>query len=419
MSRIATRTTATCEPVRPEERAGSGGASGRGAPWGPARSRRPAAPEEAASAAARPAAAPAAPPVAAPSAARARRTSSAPRPRRRSSSVGTAYAGASTVTDHARRRTSARWRPQARARWPTVSAGRRRSRPRRGRARSTAGSLHAPTSGWASAAVALTSALERPAQALRQAEVGADERVAPVDGRRRRAGRPGRSQPRMLAERGRRVAKCSSVKLDRITSNVSGGKASASRAQVDVANSSRCGSAPGRGVDVGPDEPADPRPERASAPRCGRSRRRARRRASVVAAPASASALAASARRRTRVERPTSPRPRRSASVRRVAGARLTRPSRRGFGDALGLEPALGVDRRLAAVGGRRHGLAVAMVVDVAGDEHALDLGAGLVVDDEVALRVDLEPVAEAVRVGRVADRDEQALDRPSRAPRR
>ena len=70
----------------------------------------------------------------------------------------------------------------------------------------------------------------------------------------------------------------------------------------------------------------------------------------------------------------------------------------RGLGDALRLEPALGVDRGLAAVAGRRHGLAVAMVVDVAGDEHAVDLRAGLVVDDEVALRVDLEPVAERRR---------------------
>ena len=64
-----------------------------------------------------------------------------------------------------------------------------------------------------------------------------------------------------------------------------------------------------------------------------------------------------------------------------------------------GLEPALGVDGGLAAVARRGDGLAVAMVVDVAGDEDALDLGVGLVVDDEVALRVDLEPVAERLGV--------------------
>ena len=45
----------------------------------------------------------------------------------------------------------------------------------------------------------------------------------------------------------------------------------------------------------------------------------------------------------------------------------------RGLGDAFGFEPALGVDRGLAAVGGCGHGLAVAMVVDVARDEHAID----------------------------------------------
>src|SRR6187200_678131 len=67
----------------------------------------------------------------------------------------------------------------------------------------------------------------------------------------------------------------------------------------------------------------------------------------------------------------------------------------RGFGDPLGLEPALGVDGGLAAVRGGRDGLPVAMIMDVAGDEHAVDLGAGLVVDDEVALLVDVEPVLE------------------------
>src|SRR5690242_21502202 len=44
-----------------------------------------------------------------------------------------------------------------------------------------------------------------------------------------------------------------------------------------------------------------------------------------------------------------------------------------GFGDALRLEPALGIDRRHAAVTRRGDGLPVAVVVHVAGDEHALD----------------------------------------------
>ena len=51
------------------------------------------------------------------------------------------------------------------------------------------------------------------------------------------------------------------------------------------------------------------------------------------------------------------------------------------------------------------------MVVDVAGDEDAVDLGAGLVVDDEVALLVDVEPVAEGLGVGAIADGDEDAVD--------
>ncbi len=55
------------------------------------------------------------------------------------------------------------------------------------------------------------------------------------------------------------------------------------------------------------------------------------------------------------------------------------------------------------------------MVVHVAGDEHAIDLRAGLVVDDEVACLVDLEPVAEGLRVGAIADRDEQAVERHAR----
>src|SRR5439155_16115633 len=80
------------------------------------------------------------------------------------------------------------------------------------------------------------------------------------------------------------------------------------------------------------------------------------------------------------------------------------------LGDSLGLEPALGVDRGLAAVTRGGDCLAVAVIVDVAGDEHALDLRAGLVANEEVALLVDLEPIAEDLRVRPIADRDEQAL---------
>ena len=98
----------------------------------------------------------------------------------------------------------------------------------------------------------------------------------------------------------------------------------------------------------------------------------------------------------------------------RIAATRRSR-SRARRGPAT-LEPALGVDRGLAAVAGRGDRLAVAMVVDVAGDEDAVDLRAGLVVDHEVALLVDVEPVAEHVGVRPVADRDEQALDRQRRA---
>src|SRR3954447_10701833 len=72
------------------------------------------------------------------------------------------------------------------------------------------------------------------------------------------------------------------------------------------------------------------------------------------------------------------------ATTRRSVPGSWTQPlpsgRRGGLGDALGLEPALRVDGGLAAVRGRGHGLAVPMVVDVAGDEHPVDLRAGLVV---------------------------------------
>jgi hypothetical protein len=52
------------------------------------------------------------------------------------------------------------------------------------------------------------------------------------------------------------------------------------------------------------------------------------------------------------------------------------------------------------------------MIVDVAGDEDAVDFGMRLIGDDEIAHRVDVEPVAEDVRVRPVTDRNEQPLHR-------
>ena len=98
-------------------------------------------------------------------------------------------------------------------------------------------------------------------------------------------------------------------------------------------------------------------------------------------------------------------------------GNPITRRSAcRDFGDALRLEPALGVDGGHAAVAGRGDGLAVAVVVDVAGDEHAVDLG----VRSRRGRRGSPSRRPPASR-GRprcwaVADRDEQAVDGASRA---
>merc|ERR1712185_141360 len=81
---------------------------------------------------------------------------------------------------------------------------------------------------------------------------------------------------------------------------------------------------------------------------------------------------------------------------------------------ALG-EPALRVDRGLAAHPGRRDRLAVARVDDVAAREHAVDArrgarpaGRGLVADD-VAVIVERELAVEEGRHRVVADRDERA----------
>src|SRR5450759_2993300 len=75
------------------------------------------------------------------------------------------------------------------------------------------------------------------------------------------------------------------------------------------------------------------------------------------------------------------------------------------------LEPPLRVDGRPAAVPGCRHRLAIAMVVDVAGDEDPLDARVGLVVDDQVAFLVLRKPGLERRGIRPVADRDEEALD--------
>src|SRR4051795_824639 len=83
---------------------------------------------------------------------------------------------------------------------------------------------------------------------------------------------------------------------------------------------------------------------------------------------------------------------------------------RRRLRDALRFEPPFGVDRCLAPIGRGRDCLAIAMVVNIAGDENAVDLRARLVAHDEVSLLVDIEPVTERVRVRLVTDRDEQAF---------
>src|ERR671912_1784328 len=109
---------------------------------------------------------------------------------------------------------------------------------------------------------------------------------------------------------------------------------------------------------------------------------------------------------------PRPPRPTPPVAARVPPRGKVMRSPRgggRGLGDALRLQPALRVDSGLAAVRRGGHCLTIAMVVDVAGDEHAIDLPAGLVVDHEVARRVDLEPLAERLRVRAIADGDEHA----------
>src|SRR4051794_8587401 len=94
-----------------------------------------------------------------------------------------------------------------------------------------------------------------------------------------------------------------------------------------------------------------------------------------------------------------------------VPGTDSPRGERARLGDALGLEPALRVDRRAAAVTGSGHGLAIAMVMDVARDEDTLDLRCGLAAHLEIAHRVHVEPAPEDLRVRSIADRDEHAVE--------
>src|SRR5579859_6594892 len=90
-----------------------------------------------------------------------------------------------------------------------------------------------------------------------------------------------------------------------------------------------------------------------------------------------------------------------------------------GGGDGLRLahrlEPALGVDGRLAAITGSGHRLPVAVVVDIAGDEDALDRRASLADHPQVAALIGLELADEEVGVRLVADGDEQAPDLEAR----
>src|SRR2546423_4155140 len=78
------------------------------------------------------------------------------------------------------------------------------------------------------------------------------------------------------------------------------------------------------------------------------------------------------------------------------------------------LEPALGIDRRHAAAPRGRDGLPVDAVLDVPGDEDALDARAGAVGED-VAVRVEVQLPAEELGVRRVADRDEHRRGRERR----
>src|SRR6476620_5130049 len=74
-------------------------------------------------------------------------------------------------------------------------------------------------------------------------------------------------------------------------------------------------------------------------------------------------------------------------------------------------EPALGVEGGHAAGSGRRDGLAVDMIGDVARGEDPRDLRPRRArLDDEIAALVHVEDVAEELGVGRMPDRHEEAV---------
>src|SRR5688572_15919557 len=101
-----------------------------------------------------------------------------------------------------------------------------------------------------------------------------------------------------------------------------------------------------------------------------------------------------------------------------TSAPRRSRAARDLLVDALRREPALGVERGLAAHARGGDGLAVGAVGDVARGEDALDVGRGApgVLELHVARGVGGDLALEEARERRVADRDEEALHRQLRA---
>ena len=154
-----------------------------------------------------------------------------------------------------------RRRPHARARLPTVSSS-ISSKPAPARAAVTAsGSLHAPTSGWASAAVSLISGWMPSASAVRDAEVCRDERVAPVHGRDdERSARP---EPAVeVPERRSGVGEMLHREVRQHDLERAFGERCAVAAQVDGRELVEIGERRRRGMDVDANEAIDPVAER-------------------------------------------------------------------------------------------------------------------------------------------------------------
>src|ERR1043165_5010432 len=74
-------------------------------------------------------------------------------------------------------------------------------------------------------------------------------------------------------------------------------------------------------------------------------------------------------------------------------------------------QPAFRIKRGGAAGAGGRHGLAIVIVGDIAGGEHAFDAGpcSLRLGPDNVAFRIELKLAREKVRVGRVSDCEKYA----------